>query len=518
MRLVSQIHKIIHGCTGPTSDASDVDASSAGAQDTAEAAVESGQDVEPLSAARTSRLGIPRVEPPEVDMQPITESTVGYIPMAFPKLFPHGTGDYHRERASLLQGKPSFEQWGRYMLLWHDKRFSEHPRFRYWFLDTCLRMKTPVCKDVFLRVNPEVKDVTLEELDSASVRRKVVQQMATATQTVPGSIGERRRMRAELESMVEQKEDETAELGENGGKGRLPAVFATLTASVYTWEQLHRMMLSTYSLDDQKVMCAWSEVENVKERERAKKEAYYKLAVRNPAMVAWYCALKLEQGHALMRATISSQMRSESVPGLAQWKEDLQSALSEEGMTFEVGGLADYIDAVGVCDDEWCAFEWSSGGMIHTHSAKWIVGSPRLELKEQDAASVNSGSEEEDLLAYVDAEQAARINCFYQRLYCEWNLCKTAQEDVEATGRRCKMSKQEQRSTCCPDSVSAKTLLFLLKEDLDEESVVTVMEELKAILGIDDPGGMDHNELLLLFLGCLAEWQQMHDYHTELSA
>ena len=248
------------------------------------------------------RVGYPRVDPPEVDVQPIAEHSVGYIVMAFPKLFPHGTGDYHAGRGGLLKGKPSFEQWGRYLLLWHDKRFAEHPRFRYWFLDTALRMKTPVCKDVFLRVNPDVQDLTLQDLEAPAVRRRVVQQMSTATQTVPGSIGERRRMRAELEALVEQKEDETAELGENAGKGRLPAVFTTLTASVYKWEQLHRLILQTYSVADQLPWIAWRALDDAAERERARKEVYYKLAVKNPAMVAWYCALKLEQGHALMRS------------------------------------------------------------------------------------------------------------------------------------------------------------------------------------------------------------------------
>ena len=79
------------------------------------------------------------------------------------------------------------------------------------------------------------------------------------------------------------------------------------------------------------------------------------------------------------------------------------------------------------------------------------------------------------------------------------------------------MSKQEQRATRCPDNVSAKTLLYLLKEDTDEDTVVAVMEELKAILGVAEPRKLDHYQLLLLFLGCLAEWQQMHDYHMPFS-
>ena len=42
------------------------------------------------------------------------------------------------------------------------------------------------------------------------VRRDLVQQMLSATSAIPGSIGERRNMRAELEAMVHQLEAETA--------------------------------------------------------------------------------------------------------------------------------------------------------------------------------------------------------------------------------------------------------------------------------------------------------------------
>ena len=132
-------------------------------------------------------------------------------------------------------------------------------------------------------------------------------------------------------------------------------------------------------------------------------------------------------------------------------------------------------------------------------------------------ASDNSESGDEGLLQCVTEDHTARINCFYQRLYCEWNFLKSAEDEVEATGRRVKLSKAEQRATPYPDSVSAKTLLFLLNEDVDEASVVTAMEELREILCVPEPEKMDHQELLELFLARLTEWQQMHDYHTWLS-
>ena len=81
---------------------------------------------------------------------------------------------------------------------------------------------------------------------------------------------------------------------------------------------MHRLMLITYSVEEQKALPAWSSLKDPTERARPKKEAYYIVSVQNLAMVA--C---LEQGHALMRATISTQMRSEFVPGFDQLKQQL---------------------------------------------------------------------------------------------------------------------------------------------------------------------------------------------------
>ena len=92
-------------------------------------------------ANRVGRQKFPRVDPPPVEDQPgqaIREDTPGYIAQAFPKLFPHGAGDFHCLRGGMSK-LLKFEEWGRFVLLWHDGRFMRHPRFRYWLL-------TPFCE------------------------------------------------------------------------------------------------------------------------------------------------------------------------------------------------------------------------------------------------------------------------------------------------------------------------------------------------------------------------------------
>ena len=176
----------------------------------------------------------PRVDPPEVEDQPgqaVREDTPGYIVKAFPKLSPHGTGDYHDARPGLHRTL-RFEEWGRYVMLWHDGCFMRHTRFRYWLLDTMLRVMALGVQRTFFRTRKACQDYTLESFADKDKRRELVQQMSTATNLIPGSIGERRKMRQELEAMVHQIEAETADTGMNGGTRRIPFFgFCTLTCS-----------------------------------------------------------------------------------------------------------------------------------------------------------------------------------------------------------------------------------------------------------------------------------------------
>ena len=189
--------------------------------------------------ASKRKFKYPRVDAPEIEDGPgeaIREDTPGYIVMAFPKLFPHGTGDFHSGRGEVKRIF-KFEEWGRYVMSWHDGRFMRHTRFRYWLLDTSLRLITPGMQRTFFKTHEAATSYTLDDLSNKEIRTKLLQQMSTATSDLPGSVGERRRMRQELEAMVHQIEAETADAGENGGAGRIPAGFCTLTCPVYKWHQ-----------------------------------------------------------------------------------------------------------------------------------------------------------------------------------------------------------------------------------------------------------------------------------------
>ena len=130
------------------------------------------------------------------------------------------------------------------------------------------------------------------------LRRKHVQQMSTVTNAIPGSIGERRQMRQDLIAMVHQVEAETADLGMNGGAGRIPSGLCTLTCAAYKWAQLHKTVLKSYPCGPsdnpafREHYTKWQAESPDFARDSAMKKAYYELAVQNPGAVAWYCGLK----------------------------------------------------------------------------------------------------------------------------------------------------------------------------------------------------------------------------------
>ena len=297
------------------------------------------------SAARNSNRRVyPRVDAPPVDQTrslAIRENTPGYIARAFPKLFPHGTGDYHENQGGRTapgskQRLLSFAEWGRFVMTWHDGRFARHSRFRYWLLDTTLRAQAPLLQHVFLRTHSNAADYTLEDLKDPQKRRDLVSQMSTCTSKMPGSVGERRNMRQKLDGMVNQIEAETADQQENGGQGRIPGAFCTLTCPVYKWEQLFDVLLKSYASgsaenpDACEYYTQWKSLPLGPERDAAMRTAFYRLSVSNPAAVQWHCALKLEMALHLVVDMLTRQLQSGTTPGLQEAKASLSQALQEK--------------------------------------------------------------------------------------------------------------------------------------------------------------------------------------------
>jgi hypothetical protein len=190
-----------------------------------------------IGVSADDRRHAARVDPPK-RTEPVREDEPGLAPAAFPSIFPYGLGDYNAARPF---GVP-FEVWARHIMLWGDHRAMRHKRFKYWVLKTWLRRRAGQMRCVYYRQHPGDKELTPGMLSTKEAKKALVARLLTVTQDLPGTVGERMGMRNDLERMVDQIETETADTGENGGKGRLPAYFATFTCAVYKWHQLHEMI------------------------------------------------------------------------------------------------------------------------------------------------------------------------------------------------------------------------------------------------------------------------------------
>jgi hypothetical protein len=437
---------------------------------------ESGNAAQRAPQLRVLRGQAPRVSPPELDEKPVAENTPGYIPMAFPKLFPFGTGDFHDPEAP-YRGEVDFGTWGRTVLQWHDQRFMRHTRFRYWFLNTWLRMKTPGMRQVFFRTNANAADLTLDQLSSVETRRKVVQQMATAASNIPGTMGERRAMRQKLESLVDQKEAETVEEYETLGRGRLPAAFSTLTCAVYKWSQLHDVLLRSYPTAERLRFQEWrQEHRNDDERCEKQKEAYYRAALANPGVVEWYCALRLEMSVHLLAALLTQTMTNPRIPGSGAYADFLRQEMRQHlGDAFEEVTFERSIAAIGRVDDYWASYEWSAGGMVHVHVALWITGSPRVDkvlAQEPSAASPDETDrkrgreillEDRGYVVLTDTQCANLMGAFYDKAYAEWHPGKDADgHAANAPSERNKQGRIGERKVPAPEMVSHDSLMWLL--------------------------------------------------------
>ena len=133
-------------------------------------------------------------------------------------------------------------------------------------------------------------------------------------------------MRQELEAIVHQVEAETADLGMDGGSGRIPSGFCTLTCPVYKWARLHETLLKSYpsgpSNDpaNREYYMQCTALPTSAAKGTAMRKVYYDPSIRDPGAVAWYCAVKLEMAVALTKALITEQMRSDIVPGREEAK------------------------------------------------------------------------------------------------------------------------------------------------------------------------------------------------------
>ena len=193
----------------------------------------------------------------------------------------------------------------------------------------------------------------------------------------------------------------------------------------------------------------------------------------------------------------------------------------------------------GEVDDWWATFEWSSGGMVHVHIAFWIVASPRIDkvlisTEETVADAAITLVWDEDASVVLNDDAAARVlTKFYDRVYTEWNPFKNKQEEVPAVGVRRSMGKKIEKTKAAIDMISTASIIALLETDASKPFPAECWYECVAIFKGSCPEVVefpaepptDKQELFVwtcrmrhLFVGLLATWVQMHDYHEPFAS
>ncbi|KAK6988989.1 hypothetical protein R3P38DRAFT_2413215, partial [Favolaschia claudopus] len=131
-------------------------------------------EFEQLQRARQAAAGLPpelnpQVPPareqiltmPAVRGTPLSEHENHKIAIdAFPTLFPTGQADFNE----LRNQKVSMEDWAAHLMRYKDGRFAQHPRFRYWALNTIFRRRAKEASRWYAKSHPDDGSLNVEEI------------------------------------------------------------------------------------------------------------------------------------------------------------------------------------------------------------------------------------------------------------------------------------------------------------------------------------------------------------------
>ena len=98
---------------------------------------------------------------PRLGDSPLNEfHSEGYITRAFPALFPTGAADFTAPRVRRV----TIGYYLKHLMLYRDGRFSKHPRFRYFALNTEMRWRALQAGRIYIRQHPEDARLSVSDL------------------------------------------------------------------------------------------------------------------------------------------------------------------------------------------------------------------------------------------------------------------------------------------------------------------------------------------------------------------
>lgn len=166
---------------------------------------------------------------PPISLTAMNEyNTIGLFSMAFPTLFPTGIAMIMQPRLT----KVEMHEYALHLLHYHDNRFGQHPRFRYYLYNILMRHHSQTTASVFVKKYIEnnlpttVSDLRQCLRDSPDSR--LPKQIMRFGSALRGTRSFWNRRRSELTDMITQ-------IGS-------PTFFFTLSAADTKWHDLHMIM------------------------------------------------------------------------------------------------------------------------------------------------------------------------------------------------------------------------------------------------------------------------------------
>lgn len=146
-------------------------------------------------------LGALNLQYPTISNAPIDEfRTPGFIPAAFPTLFPYGRPCLKDDRPLKLTPKAYFKK----LILHADGRFARHPSFRFFALNIIQRWEAVSQGNVFVK-KQDLQNVSAEEIRNRIRNdRNFLRKVMSYAATIPGTDSFWFKKSSELRTMIEQ--------------------------------------------------------------------------------------------------------------------------------------------------------------------------------------------------------------------------------------------------------------------------------------------------------------------------
>ena len=171
------------------------------------------------------------IDLPPIGLSPINEYNMeGLLSMAFPTLFPTGIPMLKQPRLYEV----SMQEYALHLIRFHDNRFAQHPRFRYYLYNIMMRHRSQATAAIFVKRNlADTLPATVSALRtqlSQMPNSRVIDHAMRFGSALCGILSFWNKRRGELCDMITQ-------LGS-------PTFFFTLNATDTKWHDLHMLMPS----------------------------------------------------------------------------------------------------------------------------------------------------------------------------------------------------------------------------------------------------------------------------------